>query len=54
MTDLDLLQKVMELDQNETAYRNMLLQPWFVSNLLPDSFSLKNQSSIFQKLATAL
>ncbi len=50
MTKEKLLETIEELDRNETAYLEVLKEPWLVANKLPDWFSLTNQSALFSEL----
>lgn len=46
----ELLSTIRLLNENEKAYLDMLQQPWFVGNKLPDWFRPGNLTFIFQKL----
>lgn len=46
----DLLRVIQYLDQNDTAYLEMLQEPWLLGNILPDWFSIRNQSYLFRDL----
>lgn len=50
MSSEELLETIRMLDQNKTAYLEMLQEPYFVGNALPDWFSPKNHSALFQDL----
>lgn len=48
LTTEDLLATIINLDQNQQAYAEMLRQPWFKDNKIPDWFNIRNQSELFQ------
>ena len=47
----DLMETIRYLDENDTAFLEMLQEPWFLDNRLPDWFSLRNQSYLFRDLS---
>lgn len=47
----DLMETIRYLDQNDTAFVEMLQEPWLIDNKLPDWFSLHNQSYLFRGLS---
>ena len=38
-----LVDRIVEIDENEQLYRQMLLQPWFNDNVIPENSSSKNR-----------
>ena len=45
----DMVQYVAGIDKNDDLYHNMLLQPWFIDNKVPESLTIKSQIELISK-----
>ena len=48
--DEEVIARVIELDNNEELYRQVLAEPYFQSNQIPESFQIKNILNFFDKI----
>jgi tetratricopeptide (TPR) repeat protein len=49
-SDEEVIARVIELDNNEELYREVLAEPYFKSNQIPESFQIKNIVNFFDKI----
>ena len=49
-SDEKVIARVIELDNNEELYREVLAEPYFKSNQIPESFQIKNIVNFFDKI----
>jgi hypothetical protein len=49
-SDGHLLEKIIELDNNPTKYKEIMEQPWFIDNKIPDFIKPESVLSFFEKI----
>jgi hypothetical protein len=49
-SDEEFIEKIIKIDSDENLYNDMINQPWFVDNKIPDFVQPENVLNFFKKI----